>query len=224
MKIQTRHILMYALLAITGILFLLSVLIPVERKDKLYANTDIADFKTVSSMPRMGVISDNRDIRIRFTVDQKKLYGMQLFFYVHGKKTDGTVKCELYCDGSLIGHDEFAVTDLDTLMSYEHVYGKEIVFDLKEKITGDCLLVLSGESIAKDTRISLYGNNASVSDVIYESDNIQKYHNIMYNVEILEKSRPYIWCMSLLLAVAALIVYLSVSYEKISETSNREKK
>jgi len=224
MKIKTRHRLMYALFVITGILFLLSVLVPIERKDELYANTDIADIKTVSSIPRMGVISNNRDVRIRFSIDQKKLYGMQLFFYFHGKNTDGTVKCDLYCDGELIGNDKFAVADLDTLMSYEHVHGKEIVFDLKEKITGDCLMVLSGEGIAPDTRISLYGNNASVSDVIYESDNIQKYNNIMYNMEILEKSRPYIWCMSLVFAIAALIFYLSVSYEKTSEISNREKK
>lgn len=190
----------------------------VERKTAAYTNKDITRYKSLNTIPKLGSITNNRTAEINFSLYDEKLYGIDLFFYVSGEDTKGDITCTLKKDGDVISSQVIEVKELFALMSETELQPKEILFG-GYSCDGEYTLLLEGNNIAKQTRISLYGNRENEYFLNYVNANYQNYNNILYIVETLKPKHPYLWVCLFLLSMSlvfSVIIFIN-DKEKMHE-------
>lgn len=201
-----------SLLTAINILFfcilVLSVAIPVERKAETYSNTDISDFSGHSSIPRIGAITDGRELELKFDLYDKKLYGVGLYFCVEGEDESGAITCTIKHEGETIAQDTFLVKELAFFSNTSTLKNKEILLDDPQTGSGEYTILLEGEDISPQTRISLFGNSGAERYLKYENEWCGEYLAPLYVIETLESKRPYIWAASFLFVMGLLFTYI----------------
>ena len=64
------------------VLFIASVVIPVERKNADISSTEIKQYDSKGSIPKIGAITNDRSAKITFEMYDQKLCGIGLYFNV----------------------------------------------------------------------------------------------------------------------------------------------
>lgn len=186
------------------LLLVLSIIVPVERKKVAYSDTDISIYDSVSKVPIIGAITDDRSVEINFSLYDEKLYGVNLFFYAEGEVTEGEVTCTLKYGKEELEQVIFSTKELFTLMDSSSINAKEIVFNSRPVLSGEYTLVLEGKNIDPQTRIAMYGSRSTGHHMSYVNKTAQNYYDVLYTLETVEWKHPYIWITSLLLAMSIL--------------------
>lgn len=155
--------------------FLAALIIPVDRKDTLYSSTDASIYDKKNMIPKLGGITDSREAEIRFSIYNKEIYGIGLYFYVDGTDEEGTIKCTLKSGDQVVAEDTVTVRELMATQSSSTINETELYLRTNAKESGEYTLILQGENISPETRVALYGSrNADhiLSYVNANSDNV----------------------------------------------------
>ena len=208
------------------IFFIVGIFFVEERRETLYFNTDTSMYSGVSNIPKIGAITNDRAAEIKFSLFDKKLYGISFFFYVSGEDDTGEISCTLQYDGENIETVTFPVKELFALSEKENLSAKEIVFKTTPSFSGEYTLSLNGKNIDSQTRISFYGNNSSENRYVnYVNGDYQEYTEVLYILSIYEQQHPYLWYAFLIFALEIIISFLFYLDNKEKKIGNihREK-
>lgn len=189
-------------------IWVMALVIPAERKAETYSNTDISDFSGNSSIPRIGAITDSRELKLRFDLYDKELYGIGLYFCVEGEDESGAITCTIKHEGETIAEDTFLVKELAFFSNTSTLKNKEIVLEHPQTASGEYTVLLKGEGISSQTRVSLYGNAGAERYLKYENAWYGDYYVPLYVIETLEPKHPYIWAASFLFFMGLLFTYI----------------
>ena len=63
---------------------ILSCIVPIERKETLTSNIDVSSYGNLHSIPRIGSVTDEKQMKLKFNLYDEKLYGVNLYFGVDG--------------------------------------------------------------------------------------------------------------------------------------------
>jgi hypothetical protein len=205
------------------LIFLASLVIPSKGKEVYLSNIDISAYNELESIPVIGTITDNRKAEIEFHLDGETLYGISLYFYVTGNETalvtdEAKVKATIRSESEVIAETEVTVRELYMLMSDDSLNEKELVFDCEEPLEGTYTLVLEGEGIPAETRISLYGNKSTDRDLNYRNAGLDRQHGVLYSLEITTREHPFIWSCGLMLAMCFLFSCIIENKWNMSKT------
>lgn len=190
---------------LAGLLFILALVIPVDRKIVKFSDVDISTYNGKWAVPKIGAVTNQSSIEIEFSLYNEKLYGIALYFCADGEIEDGTVQCTLQLDGQDLETVEIPVKELFVFMRGASINPKEIIFNSKPSASGRYRVVLKGENIDPQTRISLFGKHGTqhyASIVTKENGN---FRDIIYMIETIEPEHPYIWAAAMILALSLLI-------------------
>ena len=61
---------------------ILSCIVPIERKETLTSNIDVSSYGNLHSIPRIGSITDEKQMKLKFNLYDEKLYGVNLYFSI----------------------------------------------------------------------------------------------------------------------------------------------
>ena len=64
---------------------ILSCIVPIERKETLTSNIDVSSYGNLHSIPRIGSVADEKQMKLKFNLHDEKLYGVNLYFGVTTK-------------------------------------------------------------------------------------------------------------------------------------------
>ena len=196
----------------------LSCIIPIERKENLCSNIEIEDFRNWYSIPRIGSVTDDKQIKLKFSLYDEKLYGINLYFCVDGEEENGEVTCTISHDDEVIGERSFSVEELASLNTGSSLNAVELLADNVSRDDGEYEITITGSEIPSKTRVSLLGNVNTGSFVKYEDDFYGNYYSVLYMIEIRSLKHPYIWAATLILALSLLcsyVFYISSEESKI---------
>ena len=204
------------------VLWLFSIVFPIERKTVYYENTDISSYGSLGSIPKIGAITNNRSAELRFSLYNETLYGICLYFYVDSDDDQGNINCTLTCDGKEIEKQIITVKELLALKKGNVINAKELILKNRSVCSGEYVLILEGENISPETRISLYGNRNAEKYLDYANADYQNYNGILYIIEVVEDQHPYIWATTFSLVMSLLFSYIIwIGYrEKKIETAD----
>ena len=182
--------------------FLAALIIPVDRKDTLYSSTDASIYDKKNMIPKLGGITDSREAEIRFSIYNKEIYGIGLYFYV-----DGTLKS----GDQVVAEDTVTVRELMATQSSSTINETELYLRTNAKESGEYTLILQGENISPETRVALYGSRNADHILSYVNANSDNVADIFYSLETMEPQHPYIWMTAMILAMSLLFSYLIYS-------------
>lgn len=192
------------------VLFIAAVIIPVERKNADISSTEIKQYDSKSSIPKIGAITNDRNAEITFEMYGQKLCGIGLYFNVTGTDDSGKIIYKLEHEDEIVSEGEVSVKALMAADNRRNVSETELNVD--NIITaGKYTLTLKGNGISDKTRVALYGSRESDRFMKYENANCEEYIEIIYSLKILTPQHPYIWMTAMLLAFSLLfscIVYI----------------
>lgn len=191
--------------------FLAALIIPVDRKDTLYSSTDASIYDKKNMIPKLGGITDSREAEIRFSIYNKEIYGIGLYFYVDGTDEEGTIKCTLKSGDQVVAEDTVTVRELMATQSSSTINETELYLRTNAKESGEYTLILQGENISPETRVALYGSRNADHILSYVNANSDNVADIFYSLETMEPQRPYIWMTAMILAMSLLFSYLIYS-------------
>lgn len=191
--------------------FLAALIIPVDRKDTLYSSTDASIYDKRNMIPKLGGITDSREAEIRFSIYNKEIYGIGLYFYVDGTDEEGTIKCTLKSGDQVVAEDTVTVRELMATQSSSTINETELYLRTNAKESGEYTLILQGENISPETRVALYGSRNADHILSYVNANSDNVADIFYSLETMEPQHPYIWMTAMILAMSLLFSYLIYS-------------
>lgn len=191
--------------------FLAALIIPVDRKDTLYSSTDASIYDKKNMIPKLGGITDSREAEIRFSIYNKEIYGIGLYFYVDGTDEEGTIKCTLKSGDQVVAEDTVTVRELMATQSSSTINETELYLRTNAKESGEYTLILQGENISPETRVALYGSRNADHILSYVNANSDNVADIFYSLETMEPQHPYIWMIAMILAMSLLFSYLIYS-------------
>lgn len=191
--------------------FLAALIIPVDRKDTLYSSTDASIYDKKNMIPKLGGITDSREAEIRFSIYNKEIYGIGLYFYVDGTDEEGTIKCTLKSGDQVVAEDTVTVRELMATQSSSTINETELYLRTNAKESGEYTLILQGENISPETRVALYGSRNADHILSYVNANSDNVADIFYSLETMEPQHPYIWMTVMILAMSLLFSYLIYS-------------
>ena len=191
--------------------FLAALIIPVDRKDTLYSSTDASIYDKKNMIPKLGGITDSREAEIRFSIYNKEIYGIGLYFYVDGTDEEGTIKCTLKSGDQVVAEDTVTVRELMATQSSSTINETELYLRTNAKESGEYTLILQGENISPETRVALYGSRNADHILSYVNANSDNVADIFYSLETMEQQHPYIWMTAMILAMSLLLSYLIYS-------------
>ena len=191
--------------------FLAALIIPVDRKDTLYSSTDASIYDKKNMIPKLGGITDSREAEIRFSIYNKEIYGIGLYFYVDGTDEEGTIKCTLKSGDQVVAEDTVTVRELMATQSSSTINETELYLRTNAKESGEYTLILQGENISPETRVALYGSRNADHILSYVNANSDNVADIFYSLETMEPQYPYIWMTAMILAMSLLFSYLIYS-------------
>lgn len=191
--------------------FLAALIIPVDRKDTLYSSTDASIYDKKNMIPKLGGITDSREAEIRFSIYNKEIYGIGLYFYVDGTDEEGTIKCTLKSGDQVVAEDTVTVRELMATQSSSTINETELYLRTNAKESGEYTLILQGENISPETRVALYGSRNADHILSYVNANSDNVADIFYSLETMEQQHPYIWMTAMILAMSLLFSYLIYS-------------
>ena len=191
--------------------FLAALIIPVDRKDTLYSSTDASIYDKKNMIPKLGGITDSREAEIRFSIYNKEIYGIGLYFYVDGTDEEGTIKCTLKSGDQVVAEDTVTVRELMATQSSSTINETELYLRTNAKESGEYTLILQGENISPETRVALYGSRNADHILSYVNANSDNVADIFYSLETMEPQNPYIWMTAMILAMSLLFSYLIYS-------------
>ena len=191
--------------------FLAALIIPVDRKDTLYSSTDASIYDKKNMIPKLGGITDSREAEIRFSIYNKEIYGIGLYFYVDGTDEEGTIKCTLKSGDQVVAEDTVTVRELMATQSSSTINETELYLRTNAKESGEYTLILQGENISPETRVALYGSRNADHILSYVNANSDNVADIFYSLETMEPQHQYIWMTAMILAMSLLFSYLIYS-------------
>ena len=191
--------------------FLAALIIPVDRKDTLYSSTDASIYDKKNMIPKLGGITDSREAEIRFSIYNKEIYGIGLYFYVDGTDEEGTIKCTLKSGDQVVAEDTVTVRELMATQSSSTINETELYLRTNAKESGEYTLILQGENISPETRVALYGSRNADHMLSYVNANSDNVADIFYSLEVMEPQHPYIWMAAMILSMSLLFSYLIYS-------------
>ena len=191
--------------------FLAALIIPVDRKDTLYSSTDASIYDKKNMIPKLGGITDSREAEIRFSIYNKEIYGIGLYFYVDGTDEEGTIKCTLKSGDQVVAEDTVTVRELMATQSSSTINETELYLRTNAKESGEYTLILQGENISPETRVALYGSRNADHILSYVNANSDNVADIFYSLETMEPQHPYIWMTAMILDMSLLFSYLIYS-------------
>lgn len=191
------------------VLFIASVVIPVERKNVDISSTEIKQYDSKGSIPKIGAITNDRSAKITFEMYDQKLCGIGLYFNVTGTDDNGKIMYKLEHEDEIVSEGEVSVKALMVADSQDSI--SETEFSVDNIVTsGKYTLVLEGSGISDKTRVALYGSRDSDRFLKYKNANCEEYIEILYSLKILTPQHPFIWMTAMLMAFSLL--FTSVIY------------
>lgn len=207
MKKKTRNLMnMINILLFSALIF--SLIVPSERKSTLYSNIDISEYGNAEKIPKVSAVTDKTNLELKFALNNKKLYGIGLYFCVEGEDDSGEITCTLRNEGETIVTDCFTVKELTIYSKSSSIKSKEIILDKPMLISGECTVLLEGDGICPQTRISLYGNTNTESHLKVVDNWNSDFYTPLYKIETLEEKHPYVWTMAFLFFLSLLFSYI----------------
>ena len=195
---------------------ILSCIVPIERKETLTSNIDVSSYGNLHSIPRIGSVTDEKQMKLKFNLYDEKLYGVNLYFGVDGDDENGKVTCAIEYNNETLAKQTFSLKELASLTEGSSLNSVEILLDDFEKRDGEYTVVIKGTGISPETRVSLLGNINTGSYFRYEeSGSYGEYYSILYAIETLNPKHPYVWACALIFALCLLSSYVFyISYEE----------
>lgn len=199
------------------ILFIAAVIIPVERKNADISSTEIKQYDSKSSIPKIGAITNDRDAKITFEMYGQKLCGIGLYFNVTGTDDSGQIMYKLEHDGESVAEGDISVKALMAADNRRNISETELNVG-NISTSGKYTLTLEGKGISDKTRVALYGSRDSDHFLKYENANCEEYIEIIYSLKVISLQHPYIWMTAMLLAFSFLfssIIYIGSKEKKV---------
>ena len=84
---------------------ILSCIVPIERKETLTSNIDVSSYGNLHSIPRIGSVTDEKQMKLKFNLYDEKLYGVNLYFGVDGDDENGKVTCAIEYNTGALAYD-----------------------------------------------------------------------------------------------------------------------
>ena len=134
---------------------ILSCIVPIERKETLTSNIDVSSYGNLHSIPRIGSVTDEKQMKLKFNLYDEKLYGVNLYFGVDGDDENGKVTCAIEYNNETLTKQTFSVKELASLTEGSSLNSVEILLDDFEKRDGEYTVVIKGTGISPETRVSL---------------------------------------------------------------------
>lgn len=219
-EVDMKDKLKYFLIGINVIcvvLFIASVVIPVERKNTDISSTEIKQYDSKGSIPKIGAITNDRSAKITFEMYDQKLCGIGLYFNVTGTDDNGKIMYKLEHEDEIVSEGEVSVKALMAADNRRNISETELNVG-NISTFGKYTLTLEGKDISEKTRVSLYGSRDSDHLLKYENANYDEYIEIIYSLKILTPQHPFIWMTSMLLAFSILfssIIYIGSKEKKV---------
>ena len=116
---------------------ILSCIVPIERKETLTSNIDVSSYGNLHSIPRIGSVTDEKQMKLKFNLYDEKLYGVNLYFGVDGDDENGKVTCAIEYNNETLAKQTFSVKELASLTEGSSLNSVEILLDDFEKRDGD---------------------------------------------------------------------------------------
>ena len=210
-KMLKRLLLIVNLLLFGTLIF--SIFVPSRAKKAEYSNTDVSSTNR-NNIPTVGIITNTRSISLSFDLYNKEFYGICLFFSAEGEDENGEIICTLQYGGTEIAKEAISVKELFAKMRSSSLSAKEIFAGNGENRSGRYTILLQGNGISSDTRISLYGNDNTWKYVKMESDVYQEFYGPLYLLEVVGEEHPHIWSAAFILTLSLLFSYLIYRNDK----------
>ena len=112
---------------------ILSCIVPIERKETLTSNIDVSSYGNLHSIPRIGSVTDEKQMKLKFNLYDEKLYGVNLYFGVDGDDENGKVTCAIEYNNETLAKQTFSVKELASLTEGSSLNSVEILLDDFEK-------------------------------------------------------------------------------------------
>ena len=210
-KMLKRLLVIVNLLLLLALIF--SIFVPSYEKKAEYSNTDVSSTNR-KDIPTVGIITNTRNISLSFDLYNEEFYGICLFFSAEGEDENGEIVCTLQFDGQEIAKEVISVRELFAKMRASSLSAREIFSENGEKRSGKYTILLQGNEISSDTRISLYGNDSTWKYLKMENDAYQEFYGPLYLVEVIGEEHPHIWSVAFILTLSLLFSYLIYRNDK----------